>query len=881
MAEEIMENEKENVKITSFKTTNPKMIIVGNGFDISAGIRSSYNNFVEHIRLEEKLETNEDIYNFNKLFLQKFDGKSLNWNDLESIFESHIKEINEITYNSDDEIRSRYSITEINGYLKELEELFSDYLSDTYESWYNYYKPRIYNKRLEVNEVYKNIFKEADIINFNYTRTLYDLGLVQSGMNQSSSYFQVHGSLVEKNIIFGGGFTDNEKFNVFNVPGSTDNDKLIRIKKDTDLFEKRTQLLTKINNYQENSVDTYIIGHSIYGSDLPFLSRIFEKSKRIYLFYYNHDYLIKLQMISKALSSEILEKIVLVPFYDILIDTKEKKLEFGLNNMGATQLNDIDIELMKRVFNTALPTTAPFDKFILTNKLFIFNQFQYIKISSRIECEAFKKILSFLNIRETNIDGLNLILDKVEEINNDTVLDDLFEMEEFVTCVKKSKRIEITKSLLSIDKLTTLILNAENCQKLKVRDCSFYSGDEGDDIDISRLQNIEYLEISDNNNDTTQINIDVKNDTISKTLKKIIVRGNSNINTKDSLMFFSQNSRYVELDYPITGEYGLKVDFPNVSTFILNAQEVNSEPSLSGITLSASIRVLKLIDVSLVERGVEIVKEENDYKFSSLFKFEDNNKNKDKETKYLSNLEEIDISIIDKSRKLVFDVIPNTQLITYNGEKTPILNLLGNIHSMEQTEVKSEALSSSDDKGISEEKIDGQDLEDSSILKSEAENVAVEASEALSFSDDKRISEEKIDGQDLENSSISKSEVENVAVEAKDKDLKMILDYLAENKLLHSDDSRDINRREAIRIEKEISEFAKEWAVDRQALTFYVLNFDTGNKDDKQLGETALRESANYKELLGKTNKNKLQYRKGLNIAIKEFAARLHEEYHL
>lgn len=109
----------------------------------------------------------------------------------------------------------------------------------------------------------------------------------------------------------------------------------------------------------------------------------------------------------------------------------------------------------------------------------------------------------------------------------------------------------------------------------------------------------------------------------------------------------------------------------------------------------------------------------------------------------------------------------------------------------------------------------------------------------------------------------------------------MILDYLAENKLLHSDDSRDINRREASRIEKEISEFAKKWAVDRQALTFYVLNFDTGNKDDKQLGETALRESANYEELLDKTNKNKLQYRKGLNIAIKEFAARLHEEYHL
>lgn len=868
MAEEIMENEKENVKITSFKTTNPKMIIVGNGFDISAGIRSSYNNFVEHIRLEEKLETNEDIYNFNKLFLQKFDGKSLNWNDLESIFESHIKEVNEITYNSDDEIRSRYSITEINGYLKELEELFSDYLSDTYESWYNYYRARRNNnKGLGVNEVYKNIFKEADVINFNYTSTLSDLGLVQPGVNKSSSYFQVHGSLFEKNIIFGGGFTGNEKFTVFNVPGSMDNDKLIRIKKDTDLFEKRTQLLAKINNYQENSVDTYIIGYSIYGSDLPFLSKIFEKSKRIYLFYYGNDYLIKLQMISKVLSSEILEKIVLVPFYDILIDTKEQNLEFGLNNPNSIQLDNTDIELLKRIFNTALPITVPFDKFILTNKLFIFNQFQFIKISSRIECEAFKKILSFLNIRETKIDGLNLILDKldkVEEINNNKpVLDDLFEMEEFVTCVKKSKRIEITNSSLSIDKLTTLILNAENCQKLKIRDCSFYSDDEVvvDDIDISHLQNIEYLEISENNIDTTQINIDAKNNTISKTLKKIIVRGNSNINTKDSLMFFSQNSRYVELNYPITGEFGLKVDFPNVSTFILDAQEVDRKPSLSGITLSASIRVLKLIDVSFTELG----KEKEVYNFSSLFNFKSDDKNENKKTKHLSNLKEIELSDIDESRELLFDVIPNTQQITYNGEQTELIKLWVREQStqrlkQEVSQTKSEAALPSGDMLFD-------DLGPGIGLAMTTPH--------------KKVVEENANVKSFETSFPREAEVRNVAIETVDKVSKMVLDYLSENKLLHSNDGEDIKQIVAKNIEKEISEFAKKWAVDRQALTFYVLNFDTGNKDDKQLGETALRESANYEEFLDKTNKNKLQYRKGLNIAIKKFAARLHEEYHL
>ncbi|MGT2812976.1 AbiH family protein [Streptococcus intermedius] len=874
MAEKIMENEKENTK-----TTNPKMVIVGNGFDMSAGIQSSYNDFVEHIRIAEKLENNEDIYNFNKLFLQKFDGKKLNWNDLESIFENHIKEINEITYSNDDEIRSRYSINEINNYLKELEESFSDYLSDIYKKWHNKFrvtrqkesdkkesgkKDNAKKSGIIVNEVYKNIFKEADVINFNYTRTLSDLELVQPGMNQSSSYFQVHGSLIEKNIIFGGGFTGNEKFNLFNVPGSMDNDKLIRIKKDTDLFEKRTQLLAKINSYQENSVDTYIIGHSIYGSDLPFLSKIFEKSKRIYLFYYGNDYLIKLQMISKVLSSEILEKIVLVPFYDILIDTQEQNLEFGVNNPNSIQLDNTDIELLKRIFNTALPITVPFDKFILTNKLFIFNQFQYIKISSRIECEAFKKILSFLNIRETNIDGLNLILDKVEEINNDKpVLDDLFEMEEFVTCVKKSKRIEITKSSLSIDKLTTLTLNAENCQKLKIRGCSFYSDDEVvvDDIDISHLQNIEYLEISENDIATTQINIYAKNDAISKTLKKIIVRGNSNINTKDSLMFFSKNSRYVELDYPITGGFSLKVDFPNVSTFILDAQEVDSEPSLSGITLSASIRVLKLIDVSFTELG----KEKEVYKFSSLFNFKSDDKNEYKKTKYLSNLKEIELSAIDESRKFLFDVIPNTQQITYNGEQTELIKLWVREQSIQRLQQE-----------ISQTKSEATLPSGHALFDGLGPGVGLAMT-----TPHKKVVEENANVKSFETSFPREAEVRNAAIETVDKVSKMILDYLAENKLLHSDDSRDINRREASRIEKEISEFAKKWAVDRQALTFYVLNFDTGNKDDKQLGETALRESANYEELLDKTNKNKLQYRKGLNIAIKEFAARLHEEYHL
>ena len=86
------------MEATNQELTHEKMIIVGNGFDMSAKIKSSYRDFINYIKAEEKLETNEEVYNFNKLFLQKFDGKDLNWNDLESIFESHIKEIKRRLY---------------------------------------------------------------------------------------------------------------------------------------------------------------------------------------------------------------------------------------------------------------------------------------------------------------------------------------------------------------------------------------------------------------------------------------------------------------------------------------------------------------------------------------------------------------------------------------------------------------------------------------------------------------------------------------------------------------------------------------------------------------------------------------------------------------
>ena len=859
MSEDIIKNKSVNSDVINANSSNPKMIIVGNGFDISVGIKSSYNNFVEYLRVEEKLETNEDIYNFNKLFLQKFDGKSLNWNDLESIFENHIKEINEITYNSDDEIRSIYSVTEINAYLKELEDLFSSYLSDFYEKWHNSYRVQRNNKSsLVVNEVYKNIFKYADVVNFNYTSTLYDLNLVQTGSVSNQKYFQVHGSLFDKNIIFGGGFTGNEEYSGFNVPGSMDNDKLIRIKKDTSLFEKRSQLIEKIKKYKKNSVDTYIIGHSIYGSDLPFLSKIFEKSKRIYLFYYGNDYLIKLQKINKILNTDILEKIVLVPFYDILVKDSEKNLEFGGNNTTSIQLDNNDIELLKRIFNVSLPIIYPFDKFILTNKLFIFNQFQYLKISNIIECESLKKILSFLDIKETYNEKLHVIIDGVGAKSDDRLLlDELFDMKEFIECIKNSESIEITNSSLSIEKLKNLISSTEKCRKIKISNCVIYcDGVENVEIDISQFQTIEYFEMCKNNiSEEHMVNIIASKNIISNTLKKIIIRENENIKIDYSLLNFVSNSRYIELDYPENSEFGYDIYFPNVSTFILDAQEVDVDPIITGIILSPKIRCLKLLGVSLSEKTNEIKGETDTCRFSSLFKFDDNNQT-DK-TQYLSNLTEIEISVFDDSQKLIFDVVPNLRYITYNGEEISLLNMWVEAQNIQQeaNDKKREEIRNIENK---------KDKDSKDTL-------------GFTYINNHKISrgEESIED-NLENTNTKK-----ISFETKKDVFDAILKYISENKLKHSEKVDEANYVEAKNIEKEINEFAKTWAVDSQALTFYVLNFDVETKNEKQFGETALKETANYEEYPLKNNKIKLIYKQELNTAIRKFATTLHKKYSL
>lgn len=54
--------------ITNKKSDNRNIVVIGNGFDMSLGLKSSYQNFIEYIKHKKKFDKDYDLYNYNRLF---------------------------------------------------------------------------------------------------------------------------------------------------------------------------------------------------------------------------------------------------------------------------------------------------------------------------------------------------------------------------------------------------------------------------------------------------------------------------------------------------------------------------------------------------------------------------------------------------------------------------------------------------------------------------------------------------------------------------------------------------------------------------------------------------------------------------------------------
>lgn len=154
-----------------------KIIVIGNGFDLNLGLKTSYKDFIESIYFQSLAEENNSlaVYLMSKTDLN-------NWVDIE-------KEITEYS------IRIQNTDTNVKNNFKALKEALAKYLLEVQEAEID-----------QASQAFKMIQEEVEtadkIYNFNYTSTVYKVADIL-GIDISNKHSYVHGSIENMDIIFG------------------------------------------------------------------------------------------------------------------------------------------------------------------------------------------------------------------------------------------------------------------------------------------------------------------------------------------------------------------------------------------------------------------------------------------------------------------------------------------------------------------------------------------------------------------------------------------------------------------------------------------------------------------------------------------------------
>lgn len=448
-----------------------KYIVVGNGFDMNIGLKSSYQSFLDDIGENYKLKEPSNFYKFNPLFQKDIND---NWSDFEGVFENLIFNANSI----EDKKLACQTVDTYNQALERLELQFYTYLSREYRRW----KQRIGG---EVNPVYRSIFRDSKVFNFNYTNTLADIGL----QDLADKVYQVHGSLENRNIIFGGGFLEHDRISEIVLPNSTDNDKLMRIKKDHLLLKERDEMPRDIE--PDDEMDLYILGHSIAGTDLNFLSKWIKKARKIYLFYYKRDYSDKMQTLLQNFKRDVVEKVQLIPFVDVLVD-KEQALEFNLSgeNLSEEEKGEEELLLFQKLFNLNIPKNKEFEKIWITVSSLECSDIRSIQLKSDADCKGLEWILKFIEFGE--IDEGKEIPIEFESVRECVGFPALIFSDSFKVLLRNCSELRIKDCSISTDDLFDS-LKGSTCSAIRIWDSRLTTVKES--IDLSDFPNLEEIEI--------------------------------------------------------------------------------------------------------------------------------------------------------------------------------------------------------------------------------------------------------------------------------------------------------------------------------------------------------------------------------------------------
>ncbi|MFV1008580.1 AbiH family protein [Bacillus cereus] len=766
-------------------------VVIGNGFDLSMGMASSYNHFLNDIIKQYHLKTNEDIYDFNNLFVREFHGRELNWSDFETIFETQMIEINEsLEYSKHDQLKN-YRVNKLNKDLKELEKLFYHYIKREYNEW----KDKLDKEKLQINPFYSNLFldKKTHIMTFNFTKILDDIFVVNK--IKKDEIYQLHGSIEDNNIIFGGGFTGNNDISKVSLEGSLTNDKLVRIKKDSILFPRREELITKVNRAENNSFNLFILGHSIMGSDFIFLRPFFEKAEKIYIFYYNQDFSEKLQFFIKQLGREYAEKIYLVPFFDVLHTDDSEVVIKGLD----------EYDLVKEVFNFPVPqddeSSNLFEDIQVYNTSFMLQSIKQIKITGmkRLQklLDIFKKISpEFINLQE------NFVI-SIADVNDSTLLSDLFTNDIYKESLKQASKIEITNCDINWRDFYNAFEENE-LEELVLRDNKVLYELNKNEFDISKLPKLKDLEICKNdfqhrngtnsekqNSKAIDFRIILKNP--SNYLYRIIVLGNQVIRVDETLCNNGVKSKIVKMEIDSNVS---KLCFPEVEYIELYGLDGAPLPNME---LSNSIKKIKLIDFDSEKLYISDLFNSKDNRLHKLQEFEINNiPLKELYSNVLYNIFDYEPILKFNSKEITFSEILNEQISCMKRN-----NLMNLFISLDTEKINENTLSNT-------------------IISSDTEKIDENTLSNTIISSDT----EKIDENTLSNTIIS-SDTEKV-------DENTLSNTMISRKLLISD--------------KEIKSFADKWYINYGDLKYFLNNYNNNLSLQYQNGFQDLKKKVDFKK---------------------------------
>jgi len=269
------------------------LFIIGNGFDLSHGLKTDYKSFILDYLITERLNigpikdsSHKGNNNLVIRYFEKTHGKQFftgnvfiyhlllrlsieNWVDIESLYFELLKD-------------EKYETKKLNNEFSLLKNELENYLVNISN------KKRVGNY---LSSYFDNMSKEKEdafmILNFNYTNTF---DILYRDSFENCSVINIHGQLKDSDnpIVFGYAPTDKETMDLIN---KGNNELLKNIKR---YYYKRTDSLLQLNNFLTNKPKTeihvHILGHSCGASDRNILKDIFvnEYVKEINIMYYNN-----------------------------------------------------------------------------------------------------------------------------------------------------------------------------------------------------------------------------------------------------------------------------------------------------------------------------------------------------------------------------------------------------------------------------------------------------------------------------------------------------------------------------------------------------------------------------------------------------------------